>query len=301
MGHKIDTSMINIRTDLAIEEEINNKNIIKEEFENIIVSTINIEEDIRCYKKKGKYITIEYSDVTDHENFIKVEEVFIKELTKLLNGYNIKNDDSCLVIGLGNENSTPDCLGPLSINNIIVTNHFYNLKINVDSGFRCVSAINPGVMGQTGIETFDIIKAVVDKIKPDFVIVVDSLKASSVDRVNKTIQITDAGINPGSGINYMAKYYSYFKNNINNVKEKLKISRTNFKNYDVSIENKKELFGIFGGLSNEESKSFISEVLIPIGYNMIVTSKDIDFQIKKLSQLIGNGINNVLHLNVTHL
>lgn len=336
MGHKIDTSMINIRTDLAIEEEINNKNIIKEEFENIIVSTINIDEDIRCYKKKGKYITIEYSDVTDHENFIKVEEVFIKELTKLLNGYNIKNDDSCLVIGLGNENSTPDCLGPLSINNIIVTNHFYNLKINVDSGFRCVSAINPGVMGQTGIETFDIIKAVVDKIKPDFVIVVDSLKASSVDRVNKTIQITDAGINPGSGIgnnrkeinkellnvpvfaigiptvvdtitivddsiNYMAKYYSYFKNNINNVKEKLKISRTNFKNYDVSIENKKELFGIFGGLSNEESKSFISEVLIPIGYNMIVTSKDIDFQIKKLSQLIGNGINNVLHLNVTHL
>ena len=99
----------------------------------------------------------------------------------------------------------------------------------------------------------------------------------------------------------MAKYYSYFKNNINNVKEKLKISRTNFKNYDVSIENKKELFGIFGSLSNEESKSFISEVLIPIGYNMIVTSKDIDFQIKKLSQLIGNGINNVLHLNVTHL
>ena len=154
--------------------------------------------------------------------------------------------------------------------------------------------------------------------------------------LNKTVQITDSGINPGSGIgnnrkeiskeilgipviaigvptvvdtitivnesiNHISNYYSYMKNNIDSPKEKLKIIRTNFINNDINIEDKKELFGLFGTLTQEEEKQFISEVLLPIGYNMIVTPKDIDFQIEKLSELISNGINNVLHKNVTHL
>ena len=121
-------------------------------------------------------------------------------------GTNISNAGQALlpltgmIVGLGNEKSTPDSLGPISVSNIIVTNHFYTLGINVEEGFRSTAVFSPGVMGQTGIETSDIIHAVVNEIKPDFIIVVDALKASSIDRVNKTIQITDAGINPGSGI-----------------------------------------------------------------------------------------------------
>ena len=126
----------------------------------------------------------------------------------MIESHNITPSASCIIIGLGNEKSTPDSLGPLSINDIIVTNHLFSLGINVEDGFRVVSAFNPGVMGQTGIETSDIIYALIKEIKPDFVIVVDALKASNVDRVNKTIQITDAGINPGSGIGNTRKEIS---------------------------------------------------------------------------------------------
>ena len=338
MNHEIDLSKFNIRTDLAIEEVkedsyIKEKNIDNIKVTNIIINDKNIE---KYMKKKGDYITIEFSDITDFNNNKKVEKVFINEFKKILDKYNINDDNTCLIVGLGNEKSTPDSLGPLSINNILVTNHFYYLGIDVEEGFRSVAAISPGVMGQTGIETFDIIKSIIKEIKPDFLIVIDSLKAYSTDRINKTIQITDAGINPGSGIgnnrkeiskdvlgipvfaigiptvvdistivkdslNYMTNYYTYMKNNINNPIEKLKIVRTDFKDNEINIEDKKELLGLIGNLDDEELKSYIEEVLIQIGYNMIVTPKDIDFQIQKLSELLSNGINNALHKNVESL
>lgn len=340
MSHEINTNIINIRTDLAIEEIKNDtsSNLIEEIINDIKVTTITIDDtnNKEFMKKNGKYITIEFKDVTDYNNSKQLEEVFIKSLSNILKDYDIKEDDTCLVIGLGNDKSTPDSLGPNTISNIIVTNHFYYLGINVEDGFRSVAAINPGVMGQTGIETYDIINSIVKEIKPDFLIVIDALKASSVNRINKTIQITDAGINPGSGIgnnrkeiskdvlnipvfaigvptvvdtitivndsiNYITNYYTYMKNNIDKPSEKLKVVRTNFKDNKVNLKDKKDLFGLIGSLNEEETKQFISEVLIPIGYNMIVTPKDIDFEIKKLSEVLSNGINNCLHKNVTHL
>ena len=338
MNHEIDISKINLRTDLAL-EEVKNIDYLKEEIiDDIKVTSILIDENNKkdFYKKIGKYITIEFNDITDFNNSQKIEEIFIKQFNTLINDYGIKENDTCLVVGLGNENVASDALGPNTINNIIVTNHFYTLGLNVEDGFRSVAAISPGVMGQTGIETFDIINSLVNFIKPDFIIVVDALKASSVNRINKTIQLTDAGISPGSGIgnnrkelskdvlgvpvfavgvptvvdtitivndsiNYMTNYYSYMKNNISNPSEKLKIVRTNYKKNEINIEDKQELFGTFGSLSEEEIKQFISEVLIPIGYNMIVTPKDIDFEIKRLSETLSKGINNVLHTNVTKL
>ncbi|MBP3635789.1 MAG: GPR endopeptidase [Bacilli bacterium] len=341
MNHNIDMSNINVRTDLAIEEiDASEKNkFIKESiYNNIKVSSVEVNDKNKdkFMKKIGTYITIEFTDATDYNNSKNVEEIFIKELKKILKTYKINDDNTCLVIGLGNDKSTPDSLGPLAINDIIVTNHYFELGINVEDGFRSVAAISPGTMGQTGIETFDIINAIVKEIKPDFVIVIDALKASSVDRVNKTIQITDAGINPGSGIgnnrkeiskevlnipviavgiptvvdtitivndsiNYMTSYFSYMKENIDNPKEKLKIIRTDIKKDNINIEDKQKLFGMIGSLSEDEIKKFISEVLVPIGYNMIVTPKDIDFIIKRLSCVISTGINNVLHKNVTNL
>ena len=336
--HSIDTNMFNIRTDLAI-EEIKDKDKVKTiEKENIKVTECIIDDTNKSLfnKKNGKYITIEFEDITDFNNSKKVEEIFINELKGIMDLLKIKEDDTCLVIGLGNDKSTPDSLGPLSINNIIVTNHFYSLGINVEEGFRGVSAFNPGVMGQTGLETSDVVNAIVKEIKPDFLIVVDALKASSSDRVNKTIQITDAGINPGSGIgnnrkeiskdvfnipviaigvptvvdtvtivndtfNYITNHFSYMKKNIDNPKEKLKIVRSNISKDNVDENDKKELFGLIGNLNEEEIKALISEVLIPTSNNMIVTPKEIDFIIDKLSNIISSGINNSLHKNVTHL
>lgn len=335
--HNIDTSSLNIRTDLAI-EEVNTDNIHSIQDGEIKITNIIINEKNKdLYSKKmGDYITIEFNDVTDYNSGKSLEKVIVSELSKMFNKMNIKKDDKCLVIGLGNERSTPDSLGPLVINKIIVTNHFFSMGINVEEGFRSTAAFNPGVMGQTGLETSDVITAIVNNEKPDFLIVIDALKASSMDRLNKTVQITNAGINPGSGIgnnrkeiskdtlnipviaigvptvvdsitivsdtfNYITNHFSYMKKNIDNPKEKLKIIRTNISKEDANPNDKKELFGLIGNLNDHEIKALISEVLNPIGYNMIVTTKEIDFLIEKLSNIISGAINNSLHENVTEL
>ena len=341
MGHKIDLSKYKIRTDLAIEVIGDNKGI-KTEFDNIDdvkISRVHIDMDSSNLidKKPGNYITIEFSDVTDYDYKEKVKKVFVNELKKLLNKLEINDDASALVIGLGNANSTADSLGPLTIDNILVTKHLFELN-NVEDGFREVSAISPGVMGQTGIETSDLINSVVHTVKPEFVIVIDALASQSLERVNQTIQMTDSGIHPGSGIgnkrkeisqdvlkipviaigvptvvdavtivsdtiNYMYKHFSYTKDNINNPINRLISGGVNYlnKNINHNETEKKTLFGIVGNLDDNEVKQLIFEVLSPIGYNLMVTPKEVDFVMEKLSDIIGNGINNVLHKKVTKL
>ena len=193
-------------------------------------------------------------------------------------------------------------------------------------------------MGQTGIETSDLIKGIISSIDTDFVIVVDALASQSIERVNKTIQMTDTGIHPGSGIgnkrkeissdtlkkpviaigvptvvdavtivsdtiNYMYKHYSYTKDNINKPSNRLITGGVNYLKKDVSVDNnlKQELFGVVGNLNDDEVKQLIFEVLSPIGYNLMVTPKEIDFEIEKLSDIIGNGINRALHDKVDNL
>ena len=213
MSHNIDLSSLNVRTDLALEEvneDDKSKYVSEKKNGSINVITLDINEDNKdkFNKNIGKYITIEFDDVTDFNNSREVEKVFIEEIKNMLLVHNIKKDDSCMIVGLGNEKSTPDSLGPKSVNDIIVTNHFFDMGLNVEEGFRVVSAFNPGVMGQTGMETSNVVYAIAKELKPDFIIVIDALKASNVNRVNKTIQITDAGINPGSGIGNTRKEIS---------------------------------------------------------------------------------------------
>ena len=340
MGHNIDLSNYKIRTDLAI-EAINNKNIqgiITDEYiENDIKVTnvtINKEASKLINKKNGNYITIEFNDVTDHENGKKVENIFSLELTKLIKKLNINKDDSCLIVGLGNSKSTPDSLGPLTISNILVTNHLFELG-QVDDGYRRVSVLTPGVMGQTGLETSEIIGSLVDRFKPDFLIVIDALASQSIERVNKTIQMTDTGIHPGSGIgnsrreisfetlkipciaigvptvvdaitivsdtiNYMHKHYTYSKLNINNPLNKLMAYSPNYLKEKITLnkKDKETLLGIVGTLDNEEVKQLLFEVLTPIGFNLMVTPKEVDFLVEKLGLIIGNGINKSLHSNI---
>ena len=341
MSHNIDLSSLNVRTDLALEEvneDDKSKYVSEKKNGSINVITLDINEDNKdkFNKNIGKYITIEFDDVTDFNNSKEVEKVFIEEIKNMLLVHNIKKDDSCMIVGLGNEKSTPDSLGPKSVNNIIVTNHFFDMGLNVEEGFRVVSAFNPGVMGQTGMETSNVVYAIAKELKPDFIIVIDALKASNVNRVNKTIQITDAGINPGSGIgntrkeisenilnipvfaigiptvvdtvtivtdtySYLENYFYHMKNNIDKPKEKLKIVRTNIDKGNLSNNEKENLFGMLGTLSKEEFRSLIGEAINPIGYNMIVTPKEVDFVIDKLSKLVSSGINNALHEKVNHL
>ena len=334
MKHEIDLSKYKIRTDLAIEVIPENTNIEIKEIDNIKISKIYIDEESSkiINKKIGNYITIEFEDITDDDNKENVKKIFIKELKELLTEMNIKKEDTCLIIGLGNRMSTPDALGPKTIDNLIITNHLYKLGM-LEEKYRRVSALNPGVMGDTGIETSDIIKSVSKTIKPNFIIVVDALAASSIERVNKTIQITDTGIHPGSGIGnsrkeiskdllnipviaigvpttvdattivsdtikYLTKHYTYTRKNINNPMNKLIINgNINYlkKNIEVDKKEKQELLGLLGNLTEEETRQLIFETLTPIGYNFMVTPKEIDFIIEKLTDILGNGLNKALH------
>lgn len=336
MRHEIDLKNYQIRTDLAIEqvESCNTLEGVKQECyikNDIKVTNVILDKNNKLGKREGNYITIEFEDITDTNNRKNVELILRDEIRKLLKKMNIKDTDICLVIGLGNDKSTPDSLGPLTINNILVTNHLYLLN-SLDNNYRRVCAINPGVTGETGIETSDIILSIVNNVKPDFIITIDALASQSISRVNKTIQMTDTGIHPGSGIgnkrkeiskqtigipvlsigvptvvdasvivadtiNYMYKHYSFNKEYSKNPKSKLLFNNINYLNKKVNIseEDKKNLLGLVGLLNDEEIKELIYEVLTPIGYNLMVTPKEVDFVMNKLSLLIGNSINNALH------
>ena len=338
MNHEIDLKKYDIRTDLIDEtdgiKKINNLDKIQEKIDNIIINKINLNKEQASIinKKEGRYITISFNDVTDYNNKELVKNVFSKYLKELLKEINIKNKESCLVIGLGNDKSTPDSLGPLSISNIIVTKHIYDLG-DLEEGFGIVSSFIPNVTGVTGIETSDLIKSVINTVKPDYLIAIDALASSSLDRVNKTIQITDTGIHPGSGvgnsrkeisketigipviaigiptvvdatiivsdtIEYMQKHYVFNKKYQNNPMSKLTLSSNmNYlkENITITDNDKKELLGLLGYFTKDEIKNLIFEVLNPIGYNLMVTPKEIDFVIEKLADIIGNGINKTLH------
>ncbi|WP_174730114.1 GPR endopeptidase [Mesobacillus harenae] len=232
MKEPIDLSKYSVRTDLAVEarEMVLQKRdatvhdqqdsshiegvIIKEKEENgIKVSLVEVtaEGEKELGKKQGQYITIEVVGIRQQDTELqqKVEEVFASEFARFLRQKGIKKNASCLVVGLGNWNVTPDALGPLVCENILVTQHLFTLQPErVQDGYRPVSALTPGVMGLTGIETSDIIFGVAEKTKPDFVIAIDALASRSIERVNASIQISDTGIHPGSGVGNKRKEIS---------------------------------------------------------------------------------------------
>ena len=336
MKHEINLSSIDIHTDLAIDviDKISSLDGVKQVIRNVdgvSITDVKLEKKNSLNKKEGNYITIEFDDVTDSTNYNKIKEVVKLELNSLMCKMNIKDSDTCLFIGLGNAKSTPDSLGPKVSKDIIVTKHIYDLG-QLDSKYRVVSVISPGVSANTGIETSDIVDSIVKKIRPNFIIAVDALASGSIDRVNKTIQMTDTGRHPGSGIgnarkerskstigipviaigvptvvdasvivadtiNYMYKHYAFNKEYSKNPKSKLTFNNVNYlnKNIVINTKDKEDLFGLIGKLNSDEVKILINEVLNPIGYNLMVTPKEIDFVIDRLSTLISCSVNETLH------
>lgn len=337
--HTIDLKSKGFRTDLVIDEITREKDSeikpkIVEKTKNISVEEVVIDKKIKTNwnKKDGIYETISFVDITDKNNFKEVEDIAVKTLKKMLEELKIEKQAKVLIIGLGNESSTPDALGPKTIDHVLVTRHLFLLG-EVENGYRNVASFKPSVTGITGIETKDLIESIKDKISPDLLIVIDALASSSIERLNKTIQITTAGISPGSGvgnnrleiskdtlkipviaigvptvvdgativentIQLLLKKISYQLDNKDN--EKLKLVPMTSQNYlkhtkELTKEQKEDLLGMVGLLDEQELKSLILEVLLPINYNMMVTPKEIDYLIDKLSLLLGNMINKSLH------
>src|SRR5699024_10125867 len=171
----------------------------------ITISYVDISEEgaKAIQKKAGSYITI-YADGVKKQDTTKQEQaanILAEEMEKLLDKHHIPKDAVGLIVGLGNWKVTPDALGPLTVENILVTSHLFQLEHEtVAKGYRSVSAVTPGVMGVTGLETSDIIFGILNEFKPDFVIAIDALASRSIERINETIQLSDSGIHPGSGV-----------------------------------------------------------------------------------------------------
>lgn len=335
-----DLKKYQVRTDLIVDvfDEVNDDEgirINKKERNGIAVLEVSIEKDEnKLNKKKGRYITISYDDVTDKTNRKHLEEVLVEEIKYMLKVLNINDNDKCLVVGLGNHSSTPDALGPKTVEDILVTRYLYEIEeVEVDPNYRNVSSFIPGVTGNTGIESSDVVLGIVERTHPDFIIVIDALASSSMDRVNKTIQMTDSGIHPGSGvynnrkelsyetlgvpvisigvptvieafvlvsdtIKYLFKHFSYNKENFN--KNKLiPVTHRNYLEHEdrLTDEEKGKLLGEIGNLKEDEVRELIFEVLTPIGYNMMVTPKEVDFVIDKTSKVLAYSINKALHKN----
>lgn len=207
-----------VRTDLAVEardmyvrEEKRNQESqsgiqTSERTENgITVSYVEISDEgaEQLQKKAGNYVTI-YADGVKKQDTKKQEnaaKVLSEELEQLMKKHRIPDQAIGLIVGLGNWHVTPDALGPMTLEKVVVTSHLFELEHEtVADGYRSVAAVTPGVMGVTGLETSDIIVGVLERFKPDFVIAVDALASRSIERINETIQLSDSGIHPGSGV-----------------------------------------------------------------------------------------------------
>lgn len=302
------------RTDLAIEEvaripdnDILGVKLSTEEYDNIIVekTCIEKEHDDRIKKKPGTYYTIDLRNVNYHDHQIsdKIVKILSKVLIDLLNSKKVL-DKKGMIIGLGNINITPDSLGPYTIDNIIVTRHLFKNGMNSD-GYSEISGYSPGVMGTTGIETSDIVLAIKNKIDVDYIIIVDALASSDSTKVNKTIQITDTGISPGSGVGNKRKEISndtfgipVIAVGVPTVVDATTLTTDILEHLEEHISKQTpnlEFMGTLGKLSKIERKQLLSEALVNSLYEMMVTPKEIDEVVEDLSKIIASAIDISVH------
>jgi len=339
MSQSIDLSNYQVRTDLAIEshqiisekkgEEIPGVNIENNTYESINVNRLDITSDggsNLLNKPKGRYLTFEAAILKQHDTKVyeNLTYVFAEEFAKYLLELKISADAKVLIIGLGNWNVTPDALGPMVISNLLITRHLFELiPDKVDEGFRSVSAIAPGVLGITGIETSEVVYGIVENSQPDFVIAIDALASRSLERVYSTIQVADTGIHPGSGIGNKRKPISKESLGVpviaigvptvvdavsitsdtidlmlKHLERQMEIRNPFEKSLEIEDNNGKFL-GLVGTLSEEEKRQLIHEVLAPLGYNLVVTPKEVDTFIEDIANIIANGLNMALHKAIT--
>lgn len=309
--------MYQVRTDLALEarEKFENDNVevkgVKVEQENydenITVTKVVIETENGAKimgKPRGNYITLEAPDMAEsdedyHREISRRLAEILKELMPIE-----KKELSVLVAGLGNREVTPDSLGPQVVDNMMITRHIirkfgkyaFGLKRN-----HQISSIVPGVMAQTGMESLEIIKGVLEETKPDYIIAIDALAARSTKRLSRTIQITDTGISPGSGVgnhrhalNKESMGIPVIAIGIPTVVDAVTIVSDTMHNLVSAMEETKKLEGLgksFSQLEMAEKYELIRELLSPNLNAMFVTPKDIDESVKRLSYTVSEGIN----------
>ena len=307
--------MYNFRTDLAdertdiykknnnITNEIDGVETIVREEGNVKITEVRVTNENGANsigKPIGSYITIDIKKlkVATDEEIENYGNVLSNELKNLIDKHSTKQDE-ILVVGLGNIYVTPDSLGPKVINEIDVTRHILKYMPEVlEEGTRSVSAISPGVLGTTGMETLEIVTGIVEKLKPKLIIVIDALASRSIDRISSSIQLSDTGIVPGAGVGNTRKELS--ENTLNipvialgipTVVESAVLVNDCLNLFITKLQENARSNDYLNNLKEQDNYEEIKEALIPNDYNMIVTPKEIDELIENMKDVVARGIN----------
>lgn len=307
--------MYNFRTDLALERRDIYKKISKlQEIDGVESTDEEVDQNIKVSRVKitnqngekslgkpiGNYITIDVKKlkIAGEDEIQKSAETLTNELKKIIDLHTGKQDE-ILIVGLGNIYVTPDALGPKVINEIDVTRHIIKyLPQYLDEGTRPVSAISPGVLGTTGIETVEILKGIVENVKPKMLIVIDALASRSIERINSTIQISDTGIVPGAGVGNTRQEISQqslgipvVAIGIPTVVELATLISDGIDIFIDRLQEKAESNEYLNKLQRSDKYEEVKEALNVGEYNMIVTPKEIDDLIENMKDIVARGIN----------
>jgi len=303
-------------TDLALEAtaairgdahaEITGVRMVEKKLEAGTVTRVDVLSPIGEHsvgKPMGRYITIDSPGLRRRNRDLQmaVGEILTNELASM---FTLGSNGSALVVGLGNWKATPDALGPRVTEKLLVTRHVKDyVPADVAGGLRSVAALSPGVLGITGIETAEIISGVVQHIRPDVVICIDALAARSIDRIGTTVQVTDTGINPGSGIGNQRKALNQetigvpvIAIGVPTVVHAATIAHDSMEALAAAYQQR-------GFLpmyqSPEERRKLLQEVLPPAVGDLVVTPKEVDDLIDDMAKVIAGSLNAVLHQSVT--
>ena len=308
--------MINFRTDLALERRdlFKKANNISNEVDGLETQEESFTDDIKISrvkvlndngeqaigKRKGTYITIDIKNlkIAGEDEIQKASEAVTKELKNLI-GALVDPQEDILVVGLGNLYVTPDALGPKVVNEIDITRHLLNYMPDVlDKDTRSVSAIAPGVLGTTGIETLEVIKGIVENIHPKLIIVIDALASRSIERISSTVQLADTGIIPGAGVGNKRKELTIdtlgvpvIAIGVPTVVEAATIAADSLDLFIQKLQEEAHSNDFLNQLQEEDKYQMIKDVLQPADYNFIVTPKEIDELIENMSSVVARGIN----------
>ena len=290
-----------IRTDLALETterfveenaeirgvEVHEEDDEEKDVRTTVVKIVTENGAKSMGRPQGTYITIEAPELStpDEDYHREISEEISTHLRKLID---LKKEKSVLVVGLGNAAITADALGPQVVDNLLMTRHIikeYGLRGIKHEKMHRISGIAPGVMAQTGMETAEIVQGIVSETKPDVVVAIDALAARSVRRLSRTIQITDTGIHPGSGV-------GNHRNGLTEENLQVKVIGIGVPTVvDAATIVHDSMAHLLDTLEETEQKEFLDEMIAPNLYSMFVTPKDVDETIKYLSFTISEGLN----------
>ena len=310
---------MNFRTDLADErrEVFRKINKLSQEIPGIESEEKEISDTIKVHKVKvtnnegeqalqkpiGTYVTIDVKKMKNipEEEKEKIAFTISGELQEMIKNL-VSKKDEILIVGLGNLYSTPDSLGPKVIQNVDVTRHIYKyLPQYVSEDDREVAAISPGVLGTTGIETQEILKGIVDNVKPKLIIVIDSLASKSIERISSSVQLSDTGIVPGAGVGNKRRELSQatlgvpvIAIGIPTVVDVATITNDCLELFIEKLQDEAKSNDYLNQLKQEDNYQEIKDALVPKDFNLIVTPKEIDELILNMTEIVACGINKSL-------